>query len=48
MKEHFFFSENLLLMEMEKTQIYMNKSVYLRMLLPELIKIVIMNFGIIM
>ena len=33
---------------MEKTQIYMNKSVYLRMLILELIKIVIMNFGIIM
>ena len=48
MKEQYFFSENLLLIEMEKTQIYMNKSVYLRMLILELIKIVIMNFGIIM
>ena len=43
-----FFTENLLALEMKKTQILMNRSDYLGLSLLDLSKTVIMNFGMIM
>ena len=42
------FAENLLAIETRKTQILMNKSVYLGLLILDLSEMVILNFGMIM